>query len=273
MTIRADRTMGWWMSVLLSVLLPLSLAEQYSLDIPNVNTGNAVFAGGRVPVWSTRSLQLEDPCYFEGDKSDEGTYLVCNDAFEVGDATNLTTITFQARCDIDQIDPSIEFDYRRASGCVCQASVSKPNLEPKTCACTICQAGFGNTPINVNCSATTDIDETADHYIYSTCTSVDCSGACNGSCNLSCDESGSSCPFCAATNMPTGAPAVSALTPVIPSTSPAIGSKVPAHDSVAATKAPIDLPAVSASKKNVPSLAMWIPIFLSAVSLTRCVSG
>jgi hypothetical protein len=128
-------------------LLALASAEQYSFDFSNAKS--PVLAQQGVPLLTRMLIDpAEDPCYYEG------PYLVCNYGFEVGNEVNLTTVTFQARCDID---PTVAFDYRKASGCICQAIVTNP-LSPggggaKTCPCTICQAGFGDTPINVDCSS------------------------------------------------------------------------------------------------------------------------
>jgi hypothetical protein len=134
-----------WTMLLVNVMLLLALAsaEQYSFD----NAKSPVLAQQGVPLL-TRMLTdpTQDKCNYEG------PYLVCKDGFEVGNEKNLTIVTFEVRCDIDTTNA---FDFRKAPGCMCQAVVSNPLSEggPKTCPCTICQAGFGDTPINVDCSS------------------------------------------------------------------------------------------------------------------------
>jgi hypothetical protein len=122
-----------------------SAADQYSFDFSNAKS--PVLSQQGVPLLTRLLIDpAQDPCYYQG------ANLVCNYGFEVGNAENLTTVTFEARCDID---PTVAFDYRKASGCSCRALVTNPLSVggTKTCPCTICQAGFGDTPINVDCSS------------------------------------------------------------------------------------------------------------------------
>lgn len=225
-------TMKLTTPLLLSLIATAVKAEEYSFDFSKANDP-IVNAPGQLP---TRMLFDDDePCFFEGAK------LVCRYSFVTTGSIGDTKIDFEARCDANS---QTKFDFRAAANCGCQARVEVPGQPPKTCPCTVCQAGFGKNPINVDCSMYEDqqddqsttapevtdsikvIPEVSDSvklpddttaatqppqvspYVVNTCTSLDCSAACNGTCALNCANSEEACIFCAnnIANQPTGAP-------------------------------------------------------------------
>jgi hypothetical protein len=208
-------------------ILSVVSAERYTLDISNhqqafleVETTNSATA-------LTRQVQSsnEEPCFTSG------PYLICQYSFAAGTKSNETMIHFTAQCDFDARS---QFDYRQATNCGCIARVVPKYTPAKECPCTVCAAGFGETPVSVDCgqydvnattadarqsgsasvpavasNATNSSNSLIDPYIFSTCTSVDCSGACNGTCAINCDASGTICPYCEnyeGEGAPTGSP-------------------------------------------------------------------
>lgn len=229
-TTMVPRTMCCIVATCLLLLVGASSAQQYSFDFSNAKhpavskEGASLFA---------RNLQSGEPC------NAEGSQIVCSYNFTAGNDVNETLITFVARCPLDS---RYGFNFQRANGCVCQALVASPHSDPKICPCTVCQEGFGDVPVQVDCTNPEPVasseeeseeesdgtegsvtirddsrkladgnngtDTGLDPFIFDTCTSVDCSGDCNGTCSLSCEDSGSACDFCANNedNMPTISP-------------------------------------------------------------------
>lgn len=167
-----------------------------------------------------RRRLLPADCIFEGAK------LVCDHGFEVVAGPNkLVVVQFTVRCDADS---QVRFNYQNANNCQCSARVTAPDGGTKNCACSVCNAGFGDLPVRVDCTqyeeaylngtsgvtSTTRSGGTAPvgnvleptPFLVGTCTSLDCGGACNGTCNVNCANSGTACPYCAAQNPPTATP-------------------------------------------------------------------
>jgi hypothetical protein len=135
-----------WMS--LALALSVTAGEQYSFDFTerfgNKKSPSVVRTGDEFT--AIRMLQSNDnaePCYFSGDR------LVCEYSFVAGPTANETSITFQARCDINA---QYGFDYRQATNCACSARVTPAVGSPKNCPCAICAANLGETPVSVDCS-------------------------------------------------------------------------------------------------------------------------
>jgi hypothetical protein len=190
-----------------------------------------------------RLLQDGAACGFKGDK------LVCDHAYEVDAGTgDMITVQFHAICDADA---QVKFNYQRAANCQCNATVStKDGKPPKTCPCTICQAGFGDLPVTVDCTNYEEDDtDVTTPYIVGTCTSLDCGAVCNGTCERNCTNAGADCPYCT-TETPSTAP-----TSGPPSSQPAsessssssAGSSV--RSSVSPSFDPSSMPASSRSKQ------------------------
>ena len=207
-------------ATLLLALLAASTAEQYTFDF-----GSKSLVGDNVIL--TRQLQLGAGCYFQGPK------VGCEYSFETtGENHTATTVVFTAICDNDS---QTAFDIRKAANCGCQAEVYYPGSPVKICPCTVCPEGFGDSPVNVDCSMyenqaneTATVGDTSNSvkdsvtipdnrraeetlvnpYIVSSCTSLDCSSSCNGTCALNCANSGTACKFCsnADGNQPTASP-------------------------------------------------------------------
>lgn len=130
------------MKAFTSILLVSSaFAEQYSFDLSDI-TNPSISQPGRE---TFRRRLLAADCGFEGDK------LVCDHGFEVEtDTGDMIVVQFSARCDADS---QIRFNYQRAANCQCSALVTTPDGKPpKRCPCTVCQAGFGDVPVNVDCT-------------------------------------------------------------------------------------------------------------------------
>jgi hypothetical protein len=212
------------------LLLPSVSAERYTFDLSNPHQASLRLGleTGSSSSSATRQVQSSgnsQPC------SVDGSLLRCDYSFAAGQLSNETMIYFSAVCDFNAVTG---FDFRSAKNCGCSAKVVPKYSPAKVCPCSICAAGFGDTPVSVDCSEhdlATNNETTAtaresgsatvpaveavsnstgvDPYIFSTCTSVDCSGACNGTCAFNCESSGTSCPFCENYNgegAPTGAP-------------------------------------------------------------------
>jgi hypothetical protein len=111
-----------------------------------------------------------------------------------------------------KLDSGFAFDYRRSNGCVCQATIthSDTTRPSKVCPCSICPAGFGESPLAIDCTEF-DEDPETDPFIIDRCSSLDCGFACNGTCAFDCEESGEECEFCAEGNEPTSAPTGTSL--------------------------------------------------------------
>jgi hypothetical protein len=143
---------------------------------------------------------------------------------EDGGSESPTTIAVEVECDLDA---QIAFDFRSASNCWCQATVTPGDASrtPKACPCTVCHPDWGNNPVHIDCSGWEEngggaegsaqeqaLEDEApavpDPYVVQTCTSLDCAAACNGTCRLDCSVSDGSCPFCEnnPANAPTPAP-------------------------------------------------------------------
>ena len=223
-----------------SLLFLLVSAERLTFDLSNPHKASLTIGGERV-VDSSSSIArqaqsggTDEPCY-----TVNGDTLVCEYAFAAGQKSNETMIYFTAQCDFSA---ATLFDYRQASNCACNARVVPKYGPSKECPCTVCAAGFGETPVSVDCSQyegnftnatiaevrqggddldsvalpsdtvsnlTTNISNVVDPYLFGTCTSIDCSGACNGTCAINCDASGDICPYCenyAGEGAPTSAP-------------------------------------------------------------------
>jgi hypothetical protein len=182
-------------------------------------------------------------CGFEGDK------LVCNHAFEVAaGAGDMLTVQFQAICDADT---QVKFNYQRAANCQCNATVSSlDGKPPKTCPCTVCQAGFGDLQVTVDCTKyEEDGTDVTTPYIFGTCTSLDCGATCNGTCERNCTNAGADCPYCT-TETPSTASTSGPPSPqpgLEPSGSPSAGSSV--RPSVSPSFDPSSMPASSPSKQ------------------------
>jgi hypothetical protein len=128
----------------LLLLISAAYAEQYSFDFSDFANPTISQPGKDMEPLSHRMLQGAS-CGFEGDK------LLCEHAFEVtGQNNDKIVIQFTARCDADS---QVKFNYQRAANCQCQAMVaSQDGSPPKICPCTVCQAGFGDVPVNVDCT-------------------------------------------------------------------------------------------------------------------------
>jgi hypothetical protein len=213
------------------LLLPSVWAERYTFDLSNPKQASLTLGSetGSSSSSITRQVQSstnENPCNVEGSS------LICQYDFAAGGLSNETMISFRAVCDFNSITG---FDFRRATNCGCIAKVVPKFSPSKECPCSVCAAGFGDTPVSVDCSeyetnnATTaqaresgsasvpavavgnitNSSSVIDPYIFSTCTSIDCSGACNGTCALSCESSGEVCRYCenySGEGAPTAAP-------------------------------------------------------------------
>ena len=117
--------------------------EQYTFDFTGNDAATIEGAPGKFPA---RRLQSEDCLYV-------GANLRCTLSFQIEGANGtFTDVLFLAIC---QANSQTLFDPRKAAGCSCQAQVSKPGEPPKICPCTVCQEGFGENPINVDCSNAT----------------------------------------------------------------------------------------------------------------------
>lgn len=139
----------------------LSILEVGTFDSINATTDTCEVVGAGIRCNVESSISADD-----GDKAD---------------------IKVQVDCPLDS---QIAFDFRRAHGCSCGASVTHWDGRQKFCPCIICPQGFGNSPVSIDCSMR------EDPYIISTCTYMDCGFACNGTCEFSCKNSGPGCTFC-----------------------------------------------------------------------------
>jgi hypothetical protein len=120
----------------------------------------------------------------------------------VGTSTvDAVVVRSYVECDLDVTSA---FDYRRAPGCTCTATLTPSGSNrPKTCDCAVCRIGYGDQSTAVNGSNTTAVDDDnasavpADPYIYGPCVSRDCLGRCNGACPpLACQQGPASWDAC-----------------------------------------------------------------------------
>ena len=193
-------------------------AQELKFDFSGLHLTSATLDGHEV-----RDLQTSsEPCNLVG------SHLVCNYAYQIQGQTydpnldtkvpTVTDVSFQARCDGNA---NAGFDYRRASNCGCQATLTKTTdsgTSVQYCPCQVCAAELGDNPIHINCTATSSnstATESAEesgssttsaaapnstNFIVQTCSSVDCFGYCNSTCSLNCDDTTMEpCDFCTAT--------------------------------------------------------------------------
>jgi hypothetical protein len=146
--------------------------------------------------------------------------------------SSMTELTIYTECDFDS---QIKFDFRRSANCKCSAHVHRvlengTSAPDKYCPCLICAAGFGDSPVSIDCSpwdnvnssiienewatetvAEQSVEQRPDSLIVGECSSLDCGMGCNGTCRLDCATSDTSCPFCS--NNPANQPTASPYTP------------------------------------------------------------
>jgi hypothetical protein len=145
------------------LLFSFAYAEQYSFDLSDFANPTISQPGKDMQPFRHRLLQ-DANCSFEGDR------LVCDHAFEVeGSDGAKFIIQFTATCDADS---QVKFNYQRAANCQCGAMVSSlDGTPPKYCPCTVCQAGFGDVPVNVDCT------QYEDDYLAALANNTNASGA------------------------------------------------------------------------------------------------
>jgi hypothetical protein len=137
----------------------------------------------------TPQQPMETECYPAGNR------FRCAFGTHVEGEREPATISMEVECDLDS---KIGFDFRRASGCFCQATVTPGNAErsPKTCPCSICPSDWGSIPLHIDCSVSQEENLEFDPYIVDSCVSIDCAGNCNGTCRIDCPASDGGCQFC-----------------------------------------------------------------------------
>lgn len=175
-------------------------------NAPYVETGNGQMRFLQTSVSNTPDLQAaEDICNIQPPR------FVCEDTVRLeADDLSFADITISFSCLLDSFSA---FDYRRSQGCGCVADIvsSDPNKPIKTCPCSICPAGFGDSPIAIDCTKYEDNEDGIDPFLINTCSSLDCGFNCNGTCAFDCVNSGPECEFCGNANQPTSAPTGQAL--------------------------------------------------------------
>jgi hypothetical protein len=178
-------------------------------DVPYVETGN----GEMRFLQSTTNVNTPDLTAATDICTIQSPNYVCQDTIRIdADDLSFTDVTLTFGCTLDS---GFGFDYRRSSGCVCQAEIvhSDTSRPSKICPCSICPIGFGDSPIAIDCTQFDDDAENpdTDPFIIDRCSSLDCGFGCNGTCSFDCVESGPECEFCSNANDPTSSPTGTAL--------------------------------------------------------------
>lgn len=96
----------------------------------------------------------------------------------------------------------LHVDVNSAAG-TCQAQVTyyQPfqQLLTRPCACSVCDSGFGESPVSIDCSGTVGDYGVGEGNVLPECSGIDCNDfSCNGNCIGNCEQSGSLCPLCPA---------------------------------------------------------------------------
>jgi len=150
---------------------------------PYVETGNGQmrFIQTSVVGNTLDLLAAEDICRIQPPR------FVCEDTarLESEDST-FSNITIGFSCLLNSFN--VFLDYRRSQGCGCVAYLvpSDPNKLTKTCPCSVCPAGFGNSPISIDCTQFEDTDDGINPFLIDTCGLLDCGFNCNGTCAFDC---------------------------------------------------------------------------------------
>lgn len=185
----------------------LFLACSTSLVTAEMFYLNNLFHDGHVPYFQNelghRFMQLET-----GNRADiNQTANTCSvTAFELTcNVASVVTATDETASNMDmtvicELDSQVQADFRYAKNCRCGIAVTDSDGNPKTCGCVVCPAGFGPSPVSIECE---------DDFVIGECSSLDCDFACNGTCSFDCANSGPDCKFCeddvfAPTRAPTG---------------------------------------------------------------------
>jgi hypothetical protein len=110
----------------------------------------------------------------------QGPNFVCQDTIRIeAEDSSFSDVTLTIGCILDS---SFSFDIRRSQGCVCEATIvpSDTTRPSKVCPCSICPAGFGDSPIAIDCTEF-DEDPVIDPFIVGQCSSLDCDYTCGTS--------------------------------------------------------------------------------------------
>jgi hypothetical protein len=185
-------------------------SQQYNFhlfdEVPYVETGN----GEMRFLQSTTNVNTPDLTASTDICSVQAPNFICVDTIRIdADDLSFTDVKLTFGC---RLDSGNAFDYRGGTNCACQAEVthSDSTRPSKTCPCSLCPAGFGDSPIAIDCTKY-DNDTAIDPFIIDRCSSLDCGFGCNGTCAFDCEESGPECEFCANANTPTASPTGTAL--------------------------------------------------------------
>jgi hypothetical protein len=192
-------------------------AERYNMHLfgeasPYIDTGSG--SGNKIRFLQSSEVNTPDLLAPEDICTVNPPYFQCADTVRI-DADDLTfaDVTVSFSC---FLDAQTGFDYRRSRDCQCTATIvpSETDRLTKTCPCSICPQGFGDSPIAIDCTKyDEDPDETGiDPFVIDKCSSLDCGFACNGTCAFDCQEAGEECRFCANNTEPTSAPTGSCVT-------------------------------------------------------------
>jgi hypothetical protein len=100
---------------------------------------------GSGPRYLQTTTDSTPECGFDDDK------LICSQTTVFEFNGTFTEISFTAVC---KADSNFPFDYRRARNCGCLATITNDE-HTKQCPCTVCAAGFGDNPVNIDCSSAT----------------------------------------------------------------------------------------------------------------------
>jgi hypothetical protein len=191
--------------LLLAAEAALVTSQQYNFHlfdkVPYVEMGN----GEMRFLQSTTNVNTPDLAAANDICSVQAPNFICEDTIRIdADDLSFTDVKLTFGC---QLDSGAAFDYRRGQNCACQADITHSDTDrpSKSCPCSICPAGFGESPIAIDCTKY-DNDTVIDPFIIYRCSSLDCGFGCNGTCAFNCEDSGPECEFCANANTPTASP-------------------------------------------------------------------
>lgn len=86
-----------------------------------------------------------------------------------------------------ELSSQAAFDFRAAEHCRVEIELVDGVGAAKDCKASVCPAGFGPSPVSVDCGG----DE-----LGRGCSSMDCNFECNGPCLFGCEDSGPDCYLC-----------------------------------------------------------------------------